>query len=420
MKRMVLLVVLLLTMMGVGAARGDEVSELRQQLNEQRRIIELMQKRLDQLEARQQSQDVTIDRKISKAVDEKKIDALPDSLKWAENVKLSGDFRYRHENVDDEGASVARARHRIRARIGIDAKVDDELDLHFRIASGSSEPYTANQTLDEGFSSKDIWLDRAYVDWHPESVEGLSVFGGKMKNPFYKVGGNQLVWDGDLNPEGIAAHYRFPLDSVNTVHIVGGGFWAEESASGIDQALYGGQAYLKHDLADKEHLLGGISYYDYADTKGHATLFDSTASFGNTVDSAGRYDSDFDIVEFFGEYGFQAGVLPAALYGSVVQNASPSSSEELGWLIGGRLNKAKDPRSWEFNYNYRHVEADAVIGVFTDSDFNGGGTDGEGHKFNFKYQLTKNLQAALTYFINETISDDDNYERLQADLIFKF
>jgi hypothetical protein len=47
----------------------------------------------------------------------------------------------------------------------------------------------------------------------------------------------------------------------------------------------------------------------------------------------------------------------------------------------------------------------------------------------FKYQLAKNIQAGLTYFINERDrrtsdasggSGSQNFNRLQADLIFKF
>ena len=76
---------------------------------------------------------------------------------------------------------------------------------------------------------------------------------------------------------------------------------------------------------------------------------------------------------------------------------------------------------WEASYNYRDLEADAVVGIFSDSDFIGGGTNGKGHRFNFAYQLAKNFEAGLTYFLNERKNtDDDKYRRLQADLIFKF
>ena len=51
-----------------------------------------------------------------------------------------------------------------------------------------------------------------------------------------------------------------------------------------------------------------------------------------------------------------------------------------------------------------------------------GGTNGKGHKFSYKYQLAKNMQGALTFFTNEKNANttEDNYKRLQVDLIFKF
>ncbi len=52
----------------------------------------------------------------------------------------------------------------------------------------------------------------------------------------------------------------------------------------------------------------------------------------------------------------------------------------------------------------------------------GGGTDGKGHVFGFKYQLAKNVQAGLHYFMNEknASSTSDDFKMFQADLIFKF
>jgi hypothetical protein len=421
MRKTILLATVLFVIVGtVRNAEADEVAELKKELAE-------LQGRLAQLEAKQKAQDQEVKKQISeqvsKAVDKKKIEALPDSIKWIENVKLSGDFRYRHESMDKQSSrrwGKGRNRHRIRARLGLDAKVNDQWDLGFRIASGTSSPTSTNQTLDDGFSSKDIWLDLAYFNWHPLTMEGLNVYGGKMKLPFYRVGKNQLIWDSDLNPEGIAAKYKIPLGAFDALHIDGGGFWAEESSSGVDQSLWGAQAYLKHDFEDKSYLLGGASYFDYGNTKGQATIYDTSDSFGNTVDGTGKYVNDYDILEGFAEYGFKIGKLPVAVFGNYVQNTAATTSGDTGWLTGFKLNKAKEPGSWEFGYNYRKTEEDAVVGVFSDSDFIDGGTDGKGHQFGLKYQLAENLQAGVTFFAAEMGSDDDDFRRLMLDLIFKF
>jgi hypothetical protein len=136
------------------------------------------------------------------------------------------------------------------------------------------------------------------------------------------------------------------------------------------------------------------------------------------------FTSDYDILEVFGEYGFKCDSMPVAFYGSWVQNLVSSTSRDKGWLVGGKLNKAKAAGSWEVSYDYRVLAADAVVGALSDSDFIGGGTDGRGHRFGFKYQLAKNVQAATTFFQNEddtgSASRDLDYRRLQCDLILKF
>ncbi|MFA5252940.1 MAG: putative porin, partial [Phycisphaerae bacterium] len=207
MRKGIVLAIWILAAVFGGAARADDANELKTQLAEQQKVLLEMQQRLEQLETNQKVQEQKVDEKITKAVDSKKI-ALPDNLKWVENVKLSGDLRYRHESIDSQADGDWRAgqnRHRIRARLGLDAKINDDWDVAFRIASGSADPVSTNQTLEDGFSSKAIWLDLAYFTWHPSSRKELKVYGGKMRNPFFRAGDNQLIWDDDLTPEGIAA-----------------------------------------------------------------------------------------------------------------------------------------------------------------------------------------------------------------------
>lgn len=435
-----LIMLVLLALAPISAARADEIGELRELILLQTQQLQQLQQRLDELEAKQMQQSREVEQKISEAVELQQADALPENLKWVEKIKVSGDLRYRAEQIDQQtnNSSVkwekGRHRHRIRGRLMLEAMVNDEWGAAFRLASGGgSDPFSTNQTLDEGFSSKDLWLDLAYFDWHPIALEGFRAYGGKMKNPFYAVGKNELIWDHDLNPEGLAAQQVIQLSEADQLFINGGGFWAEESSSGVDQSLWGIQAYIKHQIANPTYLLGGVSYYDFGHTKGQATLYDDEDGFGNTVteeieDVNTPYEAtktfyayDYDLLEFFGEYGFECFGLPAAIFGSYVTNTASDVDEDTGWLIGGRLNKAKDPGSWELRYNYRDTEKDAVIGIFADSDFIGGGVGGRGHKFGFTYQLAKNLQAALTYFHTEIDrSPKLDYRRFQGDLKFKF
>ena len=415
MKRIVLLVFLLFAGQ-VSILKADEVSELKQQMQQ-------MQQRLEQLEESQKAQEKKVDEKISKAVEEKQIGALPESLKWAQNIKWSGDLRYRHESIDDHTATTQRDRNRIRARLKMQAKINDEWDATLRLATGSSDsPTSTNQSLgdsgSDSFSSKAIWLDWAYADYHPKWKPGLNILLGKMGNPFYTVGGNQLIFDGDLSPEGGAATYGWNINESTSAKLTGGAFWLRERSTEADTGIFGIQGLLKHKLSEDRYILGGVSYYGFSNIKGRS--LGGISSSGNTT-SGGLYVNDYEIFEGFGEYGFKINDTPAAVFGSYVNNLA-ATSENTSWLIGGTYNKAKEPGSWEISYSYREVQKDAVVGGLCDSDFVGGGTDGKGHVLGFKYQLAKNVQLGLNYFMNEknSSSTKDDYRMFQADMIFKF
>ncbi len=403
---------------------ADDLGDLKQQLSE-------LQNRITQLEEKQRLKEKSWSEKIDELTKQKaeKV-ALPESLKWIEKVKISGDLRYRHDHEDKQDSSGGWEngvdRERIRARLMLEAIVNNEWDVAFRIASGSDKsPVSTNQDLEDAFSKKDIWLDLAYFNWHPIAVDGLNVVGGKVMNPFYTVGKNELVWDSDLNPEGIAGQISKPLSDADRLFINGGGFWVDENAAGADTSLWGAQTYIKHDMGNSDYLLGGATYWDYGNLQGRGDLkstWGSSDFFGNTS-SGGLYVSDYDIFEAFGEYGFQCIGLPVAVFGSWVQNVVASTSDDTGWLLGARLNKAKEPGSWEFSYDYRKLEADAIVGGFTESDFLESATDSRGHKFGFKYQLATNLQSGLTYYHLEDTGNstrDLDYRRLLADLVLNF
>ena len=144
------------------------------------------------------------------------------------------------------------------------------------------------------------------------------------------------------------------------------------------------------------------------------------------VDSEGTetgdltYITDYSLVEFFGSTSMDLGI-PVKLFGSTVINTD-ADRDDTGFVVGGKIGKANDPGSYELGYDYRDLEADAVVGAFTDSDSGGGGTNIDGHRLNGKYQFSKYIQGAVTLFFNGIDPDgkDVDYTRGQFDLIVKF
>lgn len=423
-----------LAAMACSAGRADEVSELKDALSAQERQSGELRERIDQLESRQRLEEKSTSAKLAeveKKADETKDMVLPDWLKWTQAIKLSGDFRYRYEGIDQEGKDD-RHRNRIRARLGLAAKVNDEWDAGLRLATGEKgDPVSTNQSLDQSFSEKSIWLDTALLSYRPTGVKGLTVTAGKMDVPFLAVGKNQLIWDGDLTPEGGAVQYTHSLSKQTKVTVQAGGFWVAENEADVDPSLWGFQAYVAQGLGGPSAITAGVSYYDYANLQGYTNLkreWDSTSNsfFGNSPmgGSSGTFANDYDLVEVFAELSSKVGKLPVSAFGSYVMNTGTEDGydEDSGWLVGFKLNKAADPGTWELGYDYRDLGADAVVGQFSDSDFIGGGTDGKGHRFSFVYQVAKNVQAGLTYLSNQITrsSTEVDYNRLQADLVVKF
>ena len=425
-KKMVVSAVFISFIAGMAApADADEISELRKQVENQYNELIKVQNKLLEIEAAQREQGVAV-----KKLESSGGFTIPETLAWIEKVKLYGDFRYRHEHIDAEEASggdaQGRDRHRIRARIGFKAKINDEWTYDMRIATGSSDSANStNETLGDAFSSDDIWLDRAYLTYNPTCMDGWAFFAGKMANPFVRVGKNQLIWDGDVTPEGIAFGYENKLNDKTDLFVIGGGMWAREEGGDADSSLWGIQGGLKHAFDNGDKLTWGGSYYKYGNIKDEEVFDSAEGNSTYTPAADALYLYDYELCELFGEYGTQFGETPVSFYGDYVVNTASSVDEDTGWLIGTKLGKAKKRGSWECGYEYRDSEKDSVVGIFTDSDFVDGGAEGKGHKFSAGYALAKNTKLGFTYFLSERDAGsddkrDDKYQRMQLDLSIKF
>ncbi len=330
---------------------------------------------------------------------------------WAESITLSGDLRYRHEQFDVQGMEL-RNRQRVRARLSLTAEPEDNLELGFRLVSGSDDPVSSNQTLGDGFTTKTLMLDRAYFVW-THAVSGARIAGGKMGTPFFAP--SELLWDNDLSPEGLAVKHVFG-ESDTRFFVQGAGLWLEERKSSENAALFGGQVGIEGRRDGLSIVLGG-GYFNYTDLV--EPLYDDDF-FGNTTVDSTSFATDFDLVEIFAVLGFKAGETPVTVFADFVTNQAADTDQQ-GYLFGAKLGKAKRAGSWEVKYNYREVQKDAVMGALTDSDFRGGGSDGKGHEFGGAYQLSGKAKFAVTYFVNKLgVVDGDDFKRLMVDLKFKF
>lgn len=437
-----------------GASKeSEEIERLRKIILEEQEVIAGCMKRIDALEQTKTAQDKA----------------------GLNSIKLNGDFRYRYDYIhqDPDNGMLAgvrgllgapqtpdtRARHRLRLRLGFEWVINEQISAIGRAATTmNADNVSYNQTLDDAFAKKDLWLDLAYFDYHPTKVPGLKAMGGKMNNPFYTPGKTQMIWDQDLTPEGLALTYTNTMEASPTgpvfrevpweFGLAAGYFMVDERALDVDAVLYGFQGTVKRNfVADgSTSLMLGLSYFDFQNVEGYPPLFSATDNFGNALSRAilngtALYEDDFNIVEAFTEFTTPVWNRPLSLYGDLALNTASIGKEfddgngGLGWALGLTYGRCATPNSWALKYEYRYLERDAVVGAFTDSDFGGGGTNAKGHILGVEYMPLKNTRLNVTYFINDTMGSDwlrllpvfggrENvdgpYQRLQVDFNLKF
>jgi len=345
-------------------------------------------------------------------------------MDWARNIKWKGDFRYRHEQLDIEGVTSDRVRHRIRGRLGLEAKLSSTLLAGFEIATADIfDARSTNSTLDDGNARKTVGLNLGYVDWRPR--EGMLFTVGKQKQPWTKAG-YSLFFDGDVNPEGVAFQYGGKTGPFAK----GWGLWLDEASAGADGNLVGAQ--LGYVFGGGLTLAAG--YWDYGAIQdqpilpftgspaGNSSYTASAACAASPTGTTRCYTYDYNIAVADVQWSGRVGAVPIMLFGSYIENMDPSTLNT-GYQLGFMLGKAADPHTWEFGALYEELERDAQFSAFVDSDFADGLTQGRGYAVQGTWAPVKNMNLKATYFINdrnyETASEVE-YKRLQFDLNYKF
>ena len=113
-----------------------------------------------------------------------------------------------------------RNRFRLRARLGVDVNLADNVQTVIRVGTGDPNgPVSTNATLGENgaFSKYAIYLDRAFVAFEPD--EHTTIRAGRSSNPFSTT---DILFYNDLGFDGVSAHYEHKIgQDVNAVFTAG-------------------------------------------------------------------------------------------------------------------------------------------------------------------------------------------------------
>jgi hypothetical protein len=383
---------------------------------------------------------------------------------WAAKIKGRGDLRYRSENIWTERVVAAtptvpafvddaadRYRHRIRARLGFDAKITDHVNGTLLFATGADDPRSSNQTLGAQSTRKSIGVDMAYIDWNAYS--GVNVVLGKQPWPFWRPG-NSLFYDGDYNPEGGAVKFDRGMLFGSAY-----GWWLSEQynanpvGENSDGNVVGAQLGLKFALFGGETRVSA-HYYDCGACQDQTSILFGNSGNGNTTypvrvtttvgatnttpavsvvatSNANYLRYDYEILELSGEMGLTVFNQPLSLWANYAENMASGVDESTAYAIGASLGRASNPKTWNAAIWYQELDADSLFGQFVDSDFGDGRTDTKGIVIRGAYAPVRNFNIQATYFMNTlnkdetrdaTFAVDDNldYDRLQVDLNYKF
>jgi hypothetical protein len=336
---------------------------------------------------------------------------------------------------------------RVRARLGVEAQLGDNFVTGISLATGNLlNPVSTNQTLEQYTGRFTFGVDQAYIRYDArESADWswLSVWGGRAANPFLST---DLVWDADLTFQGLAGTYRYGLSASEpasrNVFVTAGAFPIEElslSQPSSDKWLYAAQLGAAWEFNDEILLRGALAYYGYDNITGIRNSFESTTynytaplflQKGNTlfdilndadpatnlfalaagyqlVDVVVAVDAPvFDDyrLSFVGDYVTNIGWDTAAVRkrtGTDVKGRTDGYQLELGF----GYPKIDRLHAWRAAMRYRHLQRDAVLDAFTDSDFHLGGTDAEGYTLRGEYGLGRHVYVTLRYLSANAIDD---------------
>ncbi len=343
---------------------------------------------------------------------------------WVKNMSWKGDLRLRNEFIDKEPGK-GNVRQRIRLRYGFDAKINDKVKIAAGLASGNDNASTStNQTLEQEFDKKAIWIDYAYASYEP--LGWLNLKGGRFPNPFFST---DMVWDSDINFDGGVITLNHALNNPTGFLPTSGYFTSaflpidNRATSARDLWLLGLQGGTETKFGEIAKLKTGLAYYDFHSLEGYPTATLTQDKSTNST-SGGSIRYDFSIVnptielEFKKPFGLG---VPITLIGDYAENLGAPKSNE-AWRAGLALGKkVKGIGDWRLLGQYTRIASDSLYDAFPDSDFDGGGTNAKGWEILLDYGLAKNVIFSIDYYNTKPITGEEvNEQVVQTDLVFKF
>jgi hypothetical protein len=359
-----------------------------------------------------------------------------------------------------------RYRLRVRARLGVEGDLSDNVRAVIRLASGSLTQVAGSesQTLGQYGNRYTVGIDEAYILWDTAARTELSMNtleGGRVANPWLSP--TELVYARDLTFEGVADTFRFGWGEGGAdrshVYLTAGAFPMLEVPlqAQQDKWMLGAQLGSNLRFADgNDHLRFGVAYYDFLKVTGQLNAPDSTllnytappfVQWGNTMFDIANSTTDptvnlfalaaqFRLVDLAGTYDHRFGRYSFAVSAEAVRNIGYNlgrieaetgqffaHSENHGYVGEVSIGDPVVDRFglWRLALGYRYVQPDAVLDAWTDADFHEGGTNAAGYYLWGQFGLASNTWLRARYLsANEITGPRYGLDILQIDVNTRF
>ena len=335
-------------------------------------------------------------------------------------LKFSADGRFREEYATSVNDGPERNRLRVRLRLAASYWANSELEVGARLSTGSaSDPNAPYLNLGNGLERAQFNLDRAFATYRPGWAKGTNLTFGKFGHPFWSTPVfGEIVWDADVQPEGISLGYSAPPGFLDKFKLAGGWYVLQEQASLKDAGVFVAQGSGGGKLGEKVHVDAGLGYYGYTNLTPDGSQFLINKNRGNAIDTTGTdtFVSEFSILDVGGSIGLNpSSNRKYAVTGQYTKNLDANIEADKAWALGGQATISQ----WYLFYQYQRVEQDAVMSIFAQDDFLRS-TAFRGHVFGTKYTVSRTVSMRLWALSTEALTGADSMPAGESAWRFRF
>ena len=407
------------------------------------------------------------------------------------SIQVFGDVRLRYEareatstfpiaglppNSFDENLD----RWRYAVRIGIRGDITEDWFYGLRLDTsdnprsswvtiGNTSVNPAQSTAPYGKQGSQINVGQAYMGWR--ATPWLTVQAGRMPNPVYTT---PMVWDPDINPEGIAERLNFKASDNLTLFGNFGQYVYQTYNPQTDSVAHDGyqfawQGGVDYKFAQATSAKVAVGFYNYSGfgsqadaSNGGASGFRGFFAKGaqNTIGANAFNDgvNNLSYVEVPWEFNFPiaSGGIVGRAFGDVAYNTQADQraaqgsyaslgSQGLAWQVGASvgtaiglaINQGNPKRNdWEARAYWQQIDLNALDPNLIDSDFFEGRTNIQGLFLAFAYSpadaIITTFRFGQAHRFNQggptpgsnadlpNVAPISSYKLMQFDLTWKF